>query len=506
MKKWTKGAFLLTLIFCLQSCTKDFQDIDNVEVTSWQPEVAVALVNTSVSIQDFLDDFDSGGHLQVDNDKFMTLVYESNVFSVSGDKVVEIPDFTIPVIDTSIVVPYSMLNTSFDLDFFSIKSGQLDYSFQSPYTEDMDVIIEVRNLTQNGTKLQFSAVADYTGSSPVNVNGSIDLTGYIMDFVNDEIEIRYIATDMTGNRRYLDNMQMDFNSFEYEVVQGTFDQHIFDLPSDTILIDFFENSVAGNIQIEDPKIRLIINNSFGVPIQMTAQHLQAQMVTGENMNINTVLDNGVSFAYPSASEVGQFKTTTIEVNTDNSNLADIISSQPRQINYEWNAVSNPNDVPNLVGFVKDDSRFDVDVELEIPVWFSAQNFEIEEVSEFDASFLDDVESAEFKLITENGLPVEAGVQVYFLDDNGTVLDSLLNGTNEALIPSAIVDSNGRVTATSTGEEIVEIAGTRIDNIRAATQIGINGTVSTANMGTVAVKFYADYGMTFKLGVKAKLKE
>ena len=148
----------------------------------------------------------------------------------------------------------------------------------------------------------------------------------------------------------------------------------------------------------------------------------------------------------------------------------------------------------------------MDVELEIPVWFSAQNFAIEEVSEFDASFLDEVESAEFKLITENGLPVEAGVQVYFMDDNGIVLDALLNGMNNALIPSATVDSNGKVSATSVGEEVVEIAGTRIDNIRAATQIGINGTVSTANMGTVAVKFYSDYGMTFKLGVKAKLKE
>ena len=506
MKKWTKGAFLLTLIFCLQSCVKDFQDIDDVEVTSWQPEVAVALVNTSVSIQDFLDNFDSGGHLQVDNDKFMTLVYESNVFSVSGEEVIEMPDFTIPVIDTSIVVPYSMLNTSFDIDFFSIKSGQLDYSFQSPYPEDMDVIIEVRNLTQNGSKLQFSEVADYTGSSPVNVNGTIDLTGYIMDFTNDVIEIRYIAEDALGNRKTLNNMQMSFNSFEYEVAQGYFDQHIFDLPSDTIMIDFFENSVAGNIEVEDPKIRLIINNSFGVPIQLTSQNLEAEMASGSNMPINTVLDNGVSFAYPLATEVGQFKTTTIEVNTDNSNLADIISSQPRQLNYEWSAVSNSTADPNIRGFVKDDSRFDVDVELEIPVWFSAQNFAIEEVSEFDASFLDEVESAEFKLITENGLPVEAGVQVYFMDDNGIVLDALLNGMNNALIPSATVDSNGKVTATSVGEEVVEIAGTRIDNIRAATQIGINGTVSTANMGTVAVKFYSDYGMTFKLGVKAKLKE
>lgn len=506
MKKWAKGAFLLMLFFCFQGCIKDFQDIDDVEVSSWQPEVAVALVNTSVSIQDFLDDFDSGGHLVVDNDKFMTLVYESNVFSVSGDKVVEIPDFSIPVIDTSVTVPYSMINSPFDIDFFSIKNGKLDYAFKSPYPEDMDVIIEVRNITQNGTKLQFTEYADYTGASPVNVNGSIDLSGYIMDFSTDQIEIRYIATNATGTRKHLDNMEMSFNSFEYDMVQGYFDQYQFDLPTDTILIDLFENAVAGNLQIEDPKIRLIIKNSFGVPIQMSTQELQAETVLDGNMDINTVLDNGVSFAYPTAMEVGQFKTTTIEINSTNSNLADIISSSPTQLNYEWNAMSNPDADPTLKGFVKDDSRFDVDLEVEIPVWFSAQNFSIEEISEFDASFFDDIISAEFKLITENGLPLEAGVQVYFLDDNGMVLDSLLNGINNTVIPAASVDNDGKVIASSTGEEVVEIAGTRLENIRMATQIAINGTVSTTDMGTVAVKFYADYGMNFKLGVKAKLKE
>ena len=68
-------------LFLIQSCVKDLQDIDNVEVENWQPEVAVALVNTTVSIQDFLNDFDSEGYLDIDDENFMTLVYESNIFS-----------------------------------------------------------------------------------------------------------------------------------------------------------------------------------------------------------------------------------------------------------------------------------------------------------------------------------------------------------------------------------------------------------------------------------------
>ncbi|HFB99597.1 MAG TPA: hypothetical protein ENJ53_02220 [Phaeodactylibacter sp.] len=506
MKKWTKGLFLLMSLFLIQSCVKDIQDIENIEVENWQPNVALALVNTTVSIHDLLDNFDTGGYLNVDDDNFMTLVYQGNVFSAQGKEVFSMPDFSIPMIDTSMVLPYGAINTPFDIDFFSVKNGQLDYSFESPYTEDMNVIIEVQNLTKGGQILHFPMTVNYAGTSPMMVSGSIDLKGYIMDFANDEIAVKYIATNAAGDRKYLANMQLNFNSFEYNYAQGYFSQYQFDLPSDSLFISLFENAVAGNLHIQDPKMNLIIKNSFGLPIELTSENLEVATMSDGMMNIHTVLDNGVSFNFPSVMEAGQFKTTVIEINASNSNLSDVISSNPQQLNYKLNAMTNPLNDPNIKGFVMDTSRFDVDVELEIPVWLSASNFAVEEINEFDASFLDDVESAKFKLITENGMPVEAGVQVYFLDANNVVLDSLFSGGNQNLIPAAQVDSDGKVTASGMGNETVEINEARLQNFRNATQISIKGLVSTTDTGSVAVKFYTDYEMSFKLGVEAKLKQ
>ena len=493
-------------LFLIQSCVKDLQDIESIEVENWQPEVAVALVNTTVSIQDFLNDFDSQGYLDIDDENFMTLVYESNVFSVSGEEILDIPDFTIPMVDTSMVLPYGAINTSFDIDFFTVKSGQLDFAFQSPYTEDMDVIIEVRNLTENGIKLSYPTTAEYSGSTPTNVSGTIDLSGYIMDFLNEEIEVRYIATNAAGERKYLQNMVLQFHNFEYSFIQGYFDQYEFDLPSDTILINLFETAVSGSLKIEDPKINLKISNSFGVPIGMIAEHLTAETMSEGTMEVYSVLDDGIAFNYPTSMEVGQSKITNVGVNKDNSNLSEIISSNPTQLSYGLGAITNPGNDPSIKGFVLDTSRFDVDVEMELPVWLSASDFAVEEVSDFDASFFDDIESASFKLITENGLPIEAGVQVYFMDENNVVLDSLFDTGSMTLIPAAEVNAQGEVTTKSSSENIAEFTVDRIAKIQNATQISIKGIVSTAEMGTVAVKFYTDYGMSFKLGAVAKLKE
>lgn len=506
MKKWTKGLFLLISLFLIQSCVKDLQDIESIEVESWQPEVAVALANTTVSIQDFLDDFDSQGYLDIDAENFMTLVYESNVFSVSGEEVIDIPSFSIPMMDTSVVISYGDIITSFDIDFFTVKKGTLDFAFQSPYEEDMEVIIEVRNLTKNGSSLTYSTTAQYSGSSPTNVSGAIDLSGYIMDFLNDEIEVRYIAKNAAGERKELQNMVLHFHDFEYSLIQGYFSQYNFDLPSDTILINLFETAVGGSLGVEDPKINLKITNSFGVPIEMIAESLTAETMSEGTMEISSVLDEGIEFNYPSAMEVGQFKITNIGVNKDNSNFKEIISSSPTQLNYKLSAMTNPANDPSIKGFLLDTSRFVVDVEMEIPIWLSASNFAFEEVSDFDASFFEDVESAEFKLITENGLPIEAGVQVYFMDENNLILDSLFNANTMTSIPAAEVNTVGEVVSKSLSENITEFTIDRIAKIQHATQVSIKGTVSTAEMGTVSVKFYTDYGMNFKLGVIARLEE
>lgn len=504
MRKLTSGLVMLCFCVCFTSCLNDFKDIDSIEVVDeWQPEFALPLVNTTISIQDVVDNFETGGYLDVDGDNFMKLVYEGHIYSIKGEEMVEIPDFTIPMPIPEMSIPYGNLNMPIDIDYFKAKKGQINFSFESMHTEDLDVMIEVKNLTKNGTVLQIQTEATQTGASPIQVSGTEDLTDYVMQFVTGQIDVKYVATNAAGDEKTLDNVMLEFSDFEYSYVQGYFDQYTFDLPKDEIVIDLFENSTSGSIRVEDPRINLMITNSFGVPIQITADDLSATTASGSTMAITSPLDNGFNFNYPSLAEAGEAKTSMININKNTSNIVDLIESSPKEIQFELSAMTNPMADPTIRGFVNDDSQFDIDVEVEVPMHLSASDFKIENTSEFDASVFDEVEEAEFKLYVENGLPVEAGVQVFFKDDAGVVLAPLFDATTD-LIVAAPVDADGKVTDFSTGEQTVIIDADKIALIKDATQITIEGTASTTNNGNTAVKFYTDYGMTFKLGARAKL--
>jgi len=439
----------------------------------------------------------------VDSDNFMTLVYNGHIYSVKGEEMVAIPDFTIPMLMPVMSIPYGDLNMPIDIDYFSAKKGQLNFSFESNHTEDLDIMIEVKNLSKNGTVLQIETEAIQTGASPIQVSGTADLTDYVMQFATGQIDVKYVAKNANGDSKILDNVMLEFSGFEYSFVQGYFDQYMFDLPQDEIVIDLFENSTSGSIRVEDPKINLMISNSFGVPIQITADDLSATTTIGGTMAITSPLDNGFNFNYPSLMEVGEAKTSMININKTTSNIVDLIENSPKAIQFDLSAVTNPAADPTIRGFVKDDSQFDIDLEVEVPMHLSASNFKIENTSEFDASVFEEIEEAEFKLFVENGLPVEAGVQVFFKDAAGVVLASLFDSTTD-LIVAAPVDADGKVTEFSTGEQVVTLGADKIAQIKDATQITIEGTASTTNNGTTAVKFYTDYGMTFKLGAKAKV--
>ena len=504
MRKLTSGLVMLCFCMCFTSCIKDLKDVDSIEVVDdWQPEFAFPLVNTTISIQDVVDNFETGGYLDVDSDNFMTLVYNGHIYSIKGEEMVAIPDFSIPMVVPEMSIPYGDLNMPIDIDYFSAKKGKIDFSFESSYPEDLDVMIEVKNLSKNGAVLQIETEANQTGSSPIQISGTADLTDYVMQFVTGQIDVKYVATNANGDEKVLDNFVLEFSDFEYSFVQGYFDQYMFDLPQDEIVIDLFENSTSGSIRVEDPRINLMITNSFGVPIQITANDLSATTANGNTMAITSPLDNGFNFNYPSLIEVGEAKTSMININKNTSNIVDLIENSPKAIQFDLSAMTNPAADPTIRGFVKDDSQFDIDVEVEVPMHLSASNFKIENTSEFDASVFEEVEEAEFKLYVENGLPVEAGVQVHFTDDAGVVLASLFDNTTD-LIQAASVDADGKVTDFSTGEQVVMLDATKIAQIKDATQITIEGIASTSNNGTTAVKFYTDYGMTFKLGARAKV--
>jgi len=141
--------------------------------------------------------------------------------------------------------------------------------------------------------------------------------------------------------------------------------------------------------------------------------------------------------------------------------------------------------------------------VEIPLDIQLSDIELEQDLGLELTSMDQVESAELILITENGFPLELVLQAYFLDEQGAVQDSLFDGSAQ-LLSAASVDQNGRVTESSSSTLDIALTAERWYRLQNSAEIRIKAEIATTQAGTVPVKFYDDYNLKVKLGALAEL--
>jgi len=489
----------------MQSCHKqaieDFSNIEEIETGgNWNPTFILSIIDTTFFLQDYLDDVDEFANIEVLPDGLLCLKYSDEVYSSTGEEVVDIPDFDIPVILNTLTVPVSDLPFDYDLIQAELKGGTFAYSLNNPTTAGITVLLKFPSLQTNGVSFTKEI---YVGGNE-QVNGQINLSGYLFDCANQVVSVGYEASKTnTGEPVTLNNLIYSLYDLEYRYIHGSFDDVTFDLPQDSINFDFYadENIEGGSLFLEDPVIRLNFRNSYGLPVRLQANSIQLNTHNNGQMQLASDLDEGFDFAYPDMSEMGEMKASTFELNKTNSNFTEIISNNPYSIAYDLVASSGINTTQE--GYIMDDSQFFVDMDVELPLWFRLETVSFETTEDFDSDDLDFLEEATFFLTIENGLPVEGSIQVYFEDDNGVVLDSLLDDSQSILI-SGELNSDGRVVSPVTQEKEIEVSAEWLDAISNATKIRYKPTISTANGGAMSIKIFEDYQLGFKLGVRATI--
>lgn len=507
-KSWLVLGLLVGLL--LQTSCQRFQN-KQFELDNWEPDLALALINTRASVQDVLDNFETGGFIRVDPDGFLTLVYQGTVISVDGAEVNNIPDFSFPVPDSFFVASYNFESGDF-VDRLIAKSGTVNYAASSNQAEDIEVTLQFPSATTaNGLVFQTTFLLDHQGSTPVNASGSLNLAGVTFDFnSNNEFPVRYVARRLSdGQRVTLQSFNLDFQNLAYSFISGYLGNFSFDLPQDSIVLDLFSNWQQGSLFFEEPQVDVIVNNSFGVPIRATFDTLSVNTYQNGIVDLNYApLNNGLDFNYPSINEIGEEKQTVLSINHTTSNLPSIISSIPFEIYYDFEAAINPDNDNSITGHITDSSRFSIDVNVEFPLHGRANGFAIEDEFNLDWSIYEEFEYVNFKLITDNGFPAEARIQLYFLDGSGNILDSLLADPSQALLEPAPVDGNGRVTESQEQTIISDFPADRYARMRdQAQRIRLIAKFQTENNGdpNQSIRLYSDYELGLKLGANGGLR-
>ncbi len=518
---------LLLLLLITGSCIKneDFQ-YDKITASTWDPDFAVPLINSSLGIQD-LTGFSNSTTIEADSTDLVHLIYKANLYSVYGSQFLPLPSQTnnqtialSPADSTflyqtgtftrsvSFVYPFAVSNGE-QLDSLILKTGALDIAIQSQIPHGGSLNITIPDAQLNGTAYSQTLAFNYSGGVPILASLSDNLAGYKFDFTGNgsynELRINYTITlnnsstsQATSNRNFY--ISCDLNNLQMARAFGYFGQRSLSVNGDSSRIELFNNTLFGNISFNDPKITFILSNSFGVPVNAQMSSLYSISNTGVNSPITGSIPNPLPIGTPTA--LGQIATGSFFIDKTNSNINTIMDQNPRYIAFNVNAISNsPTPTYN---FITDSSLFAVDVEVNLPMRGSANGFSVSDTTDFELENIKEVTKAIFRINAQNGFPADAYVQVYFTDSNNIVLDSLLSDPADFVISSGLLNASGRVILPNSKMLDEEFDKQRLERIYDAKKLIIFSVVNTQNAPVQQVPIYSTYRLDIKIGVHAFL--
>jgi hypothetical protein len=488
-------------------CTR-LDDLDNLKVVNYDAEFAIPLFSGSASFQDVLEAFDEGTYITILPDNLIQLNYRGDVISKSSDDIFDIlSDYNglpIPILDTVMGVAFDLPN-NIDIDLALLKTGLVDWGYQIEHEGPLVVTVTIPNLTKDGQI--FTVTKEHDAGVLATVHPTVDISEFTLTPSNDSIFVYYQAfRPNNGFADTLTNFFMRFQDLKASYIEGYLGNELYELPRDTIKIEFFENWTRGEVKFENPKLSVKVENGFGFPVRSQTNVLSILTVEGDSLGLESpALDAGIDFEFPSLEEVGEIKTTLFSFDKNNSNIKDILNSNPVWVDYDIDAIPNPDNDTLIRGFMTDTSAFKVEVEVELPIHGSAKDFVAIDTFSVDFSEYNGVDYAEFKLVADNGIPIAVNLQAYFADDSGQVLDSLFVPTGNVL-EAAPVDGSGEVMSRTETITYSTMNSSRFEQVKSAKYIYLQAVFSTTNEGATPVKIYSTQNVDFRMGMKIGVTE
>lgn len=501
---------ILCLSLVLYSC-RDIEKIGDSEI-QYEGEYATALFTSRVSVEEIVKNIDDAATSSYfDSEGLLHLNYEGDIFAkTSQEFFTAVPDITLPQIDTFFSVPYPT-SSGTSIELVKLKGSEIAFQCTSNSQENVSLYIEFPQIKHPTT----NAICTYNAniSALGTISDAISLDGWnLSPNETGQIEVRYVALLPNGNRVRFDDFSMSFNHFQASYLQGYLGLSNFNIPRDTINIDFFKQWVSGGIAFKKPSISLKVENAMGIPIKVDFQAINIENVDGSTFTLESdIVTNGLNINYPSLNEVGEAKQTDIVFDGDNSNIGNVFSQKPLLVDYQINAIGNPDEDESIAGFVTDTSYFKIKAHADLPIYAQTDMLTIQ--AEVDAVVGNDyefAESIELKIVSDNKIPLEAGVQMYFKDGNGVILDSLFDMSRQEimqqspLVKSAPTDDNGYSNGMAHHEAYIEVEKSKFTAISQMKKMSIYSIFNNPN--NKAVRFLKGDDVSIKVGMKAKIKQ
>ncbi|MEM6395386.1 MAG: hypothetical protein AAF741_03495 [Bacteroidota bacterium] len=510
---------LLTLsIICFSACEDNLVNLGDIDEVRYEAEYAIPLIDSEINMNDLLENFEEDASLTVDPDGLLRFQYRGDVLSRDAEDIFRginatINDFPfIPLLEQRQALPFSVPG-GLELDRLIIGGGTLRYGIINQNDFPVTATIRFPTITLDGEPLEISGelpAFDGTGDPPVLSNigdefDPFDITGYLLLPEDDSIFIESFLEDADGNLYDpTPGSGVAIDDFAFEYAEGFLDNLIYEGGRDTIEIDFFDSWIRGDVFFENPRITFNIDNSFGVPTESVINVFNIITADGDTLPLESVfLEDGIAFPYPELDEIGEIKSREFVFTPENSNIDIVLGSQPVAVDYDVNALTNPDNDTSIRGFITDSSFYRVQVEVELPLDGSAADFEVRDTFEIDFSQFDEAQEVEFKLVSDNELPLGVRISGAFQDEAGNFLANFLP-EEEQLIGPAPVGPDGRPTEPLQQITFVEYDAETLPSILDAKQLVLTAFFDTTNGSGQSVRIEENQDLRVRLGARVKV--
>jgi hypothetical protein len=445
MRKITTIVILVSTV--LFSCRK--------EKTVWNSDWRIPLVSDSLNLSHYIND----STLSVGSSGFIEVDLTRTVLDLGMDDFLELPDTVIEQSFMSSIGPlnlppgFTIVNQveehkfnlkDVELKKIRLKTGEINFTVFNPVQTTCSFSIKLPGVTKNGIDLehQFFVPASI-GKTPGSMNLTIDLSGYEIDLTgingsthNILQSLLSVSSDPTGPSVTLTTsdefkFHASFRNLHLDYALGYFGKKV--ISGSTLLnLELFRKVISGKIDIPAPDLQIRLINGVKVKAKVTILSLsntnasqQQEILAGTNIGLPVDLIeptvNGLSLL-PSL--------TTMEFNATNSSIENYFENLGVSHKLDYKLELNPlGNVSGADNEILPNSRLKVQVHAKMPLSIGLDGLTLQDT--FDLNLSQNREKSHFSsgslmLNASNTFPFEAGVTLFFLDQGGNLLYTLVN--------------------------------------------------------------------------------
>lgn len=528
---------LVTLVFA--SCVKDEIEIENLDY-GIQPEFGIPVAVATIPAQKVIDNIEGDDIIQTGNNGSVSLVFIDSLESFSPDDILNLQnqnfgfgvDLTpleyaelfnlgsYTIVESEV---FSFVTEEGDrLDSVRFHSGIFSLNIETSSTIPIGGIIRVFDV--DDTEIYSTGFEDFV--EPISISQQESFSNKLMKFINDGeitngLRIQYEVTFTTDddNNEVTGPLEINLGLSEYSIATagGYIAPRTAELEDIDVAVGLFDDSFTGNFTFADPRINMHFENGFGIDLGLQINELYG---INANSELFSILSDGIGELplIDRTESAGSIESSTLTLSNQNLNpsLTEFMAFQPEYISGFFDVRVNPTNQAS--SFISKSSDLGITLEAVLPIYGAIEDFYLKDTVDVDlGSIVEDanetgeIEKMDLRLIVDNGLPMDAGIQIVFTDSLFQPLDSIFQ-TSDQLFNSAPINTGvgsespnyGRATGKTKTLTDISISKDRLNDLEGASQMLIKVFGSTSNNGNQNIRLFSEDEIEIRLSAKLTL--